>query len=152
MNQEKKKELAPQIKEVLKKYGMKGSIGVHNYSSIVVNIKEGKLDLIGQANLEGREYAERTGQRYYEIEDYLQVNTYHADKSNNPVIAMFYKELISAMNGEGSAIANHDNSDLMTDYFDVGWYLEINVGKWNKPYILTGVPVEGMLNDNVEIA
>jgi hypothetical protein len=22
----------------------------------------------------------------------------------------------------------------MTDYFDVGWYIDINVGKWNKPY------------------
>jgi hypothetical protein len=25
----------------------------------------------------------------------------------------------------------------MTDYFDVGWYIEINVGKWNKEYNLT---------------
>ena len=152
MNQEKKKELAPQIKAVLKKYGMKGTIGVRNYSSLVVNIKEGKLDLIGQANLENREYAERTGQQFYEVEGYYQANPYHADKSNNPVIAMFFKELIAAMHGEGSAIANHNNSDLMTDYFDVGWYLDINVGQWDKPYVLTGVPVEGMLNDNVEIA
>jgi hypothetical protein len=30
---------------------------------------------------------------------------------------------------------NHDNSDAMTDYFDVGWYVDINYGKWDKPYV-----------------
>lgn len=29
---------------------------------------------------------------------------------------------------------NHDNSDLMTDYFDVGWYVWLQVGDYNKPY------------------
>jgi len=146
MNQEKKKELAPQIKAVLKKYGMKGTIGVNNYSSLVVNLKEGKLDLIGQANLENREYAERTGQQFYEVEGYYQANPYHAHKSNNPVIAMFFKELIEAMNGVGSSIANHNNSDIMTDYFDIGWYIDINVGQWDKPYVLTGPSLDGMVN------
>jgi hypothetical protein len=26
----------------------------------------------------------------------------------------------------------------MSDFVDVGWYVEINVGRWNKPYVLTG--------------
>ena len=34
MNQEKKKKLAPKIKEALKKHGMKGSLSVDNYSSL----------------------------------------------------------------------------------------------------------------------
>jgi hypothetical protein len=38
------------------------------------------------------------------------------------------------MNGKNTSVSNHDNSDIMTDYFDVGWYLNINVGGWNKPY------------------
>jgi hypothetical protein len=29
---------------------------------------------------------------------------------------------------------NWDNSDSQTDYFDVNYYLDINIGKWNKPY------------------
>ena len=33
-------------------------------------------------------------------------------------------------------VGNHDNSDIMTDYFDVGWYIDINIGRWNKPYQL----------------
>jgi hypothetical protein len=32
---------------------------------------------------------------------------------------------------------NWDRSDIMTDYFDIGWYCDINIGKWDKPYTLT---------------
>ena len=31
---------------------------------------------------------------------------------------------------------NYDDSDSMVDYFDVNFYLHINIGKWNKPYEL----------------
>jgi len=31
---------------------------------------------------------------------------------------------------------NHDNSDIMTDYFDVGWYISVRLGKWDKPYVV----------------
>jgi hypothetical protein len=30
---------------------------------------------------------------------------------------------------------NYDNSDSQSDYFDVNFYLEINIGRWNKPFI-----------------
>lgn len=29
---------------------------------------------------------------------------------------------------------NHDNSDPMTDYFDVGWYLDLSIGDYGRPY------------------
>jgi hypothetical protein len=29
---------------------------------------------------------------------------------------------------------NHDNSDAMTDYFDVGFYVWLSVGTYDKPY------------------
>ena len=50
-------------------------------------------------------------------------------------IAYFYEELLGAMNGVGSKYSNHDNSDIQTDYFDVGWYVDVNAGIWNKPYV-----------------
>jgi len=28
----------------------------------------------------------------------------------------------------------YDNTDIMTDYFDVSHYIDIDVGRWNKPY------------------
>lgn len=41
-------------------------------------------------------------------------------------------EIRSALN-----TGNHNNSRIEIDYFDVGWYVEVNIGKWNKPYVLT---------------
>lgn len=31
---------------------------------------------------------------------------------------------------------NHNNSDLMTDYFDVNYYWDVSIGKWDCKYIL----------------
>jgi hypothetical protein len=36
---------------------------------------------------------------------------------------------------------NYDNSDSMTDYFDVGHYVDLNIGKWDKPFVCTSVAV-----------
>lgn len=33
-------------------------------------------------------------------------------------------------------VYNWDDSDSMIDYFDVKFYLHVNIGKWDKPYIL----------------
>ena len=29
-----------------------------------------------------------------------------------------------------------DKSDIMTDYFHTAYFLDINIGQWNKPYKL----------------
>ena len=135
MNQERKKQLAPAIKAVLKKYNMKGTIGVRNHSSLIVNIKSGALDLLGAAQKHNDQYAEMRGQEPYQVGDHLQVNTYHcqdwAEKVGETKIAKFYKELIAAMKGD----LYYDNSDAMIDYFDTAYYMDINVGNWNTPYI-----------------
>jgi len=44
MNQEKKKKLAPAIKEICKKYGIKATLGVSNYSTLNLNLKSGSID------------------------------------------------------------------------------------------------------------
>jgi len=40
--------------------------------------------------------------------------------------------LIDAMKGNKW----YDRSDIQTDYFDIAYYIDINVGQWNKDYIL----------------
>ena len=47
VSQEDKKELAVGIKKVLKKYNVKGTIGVHNHSTLVVRLRSGDLDILG---------------------------------------------------------------------------------------------------------
>lgn len=108
MNQERKKQLAPAIKNVLKKYGMKGTIAVRHHMTLVVNIKEGKLPF----------------DAHEQVNPYYIRDHYEGDKRN------FLTELLSAMRGD----IWYDNSDAMIDYFDTAYYMDINVGDWNKPY------------------
>lgn len=131
MNQERKKQLAPGIKAVLKKYGYKGTVAVCNHSTLVVNIKEGVADFIGMANARNREIAERRNQTYYANDGYVQVNTYYPEQYGEA--QEFLEELIAAMKGT----MWYDNSNSQIDYFDTAYYIDINVGQWNKPYVCT---------------
>lgn len=110
MNQEKKAKLAPAIKAICKKHGVKASLAVHNHSTLVLNIKSGKIDF-GETR--------------------QQVNPYWYHEHYTGAALEFLKEVIPAMN-----VGNHDRSDIQTDYFDVGWYIDVNIGKWNNPYVL----------------
>lgn len=130
MNQERKAKLAPAVKAILKRYGVKGTLSTDS-STISLNIKSGTLDFIGDYN---KTVGDRPGgfRLGSPAQDYLQVNPYWYDEHfSNKVIKKFMTEVMRALN-----TGNHDNSDIQTDYFDVGWYVRVNVGKWNKPYIL----------------
>ena len=142
-SQEDKKKVAPKIKAVLKKYGLKGSVAVHNHSTLVVNIKEGSLDLCGvelKCRLADTRYVrlhqDPGGFLSQEPEKptYIQVNRYHASEWCRRVgeekIAKFYEELNEATMSAGW----FDKSDIQTDYFHTAYFIDINVGKWNKPY------------------
>lgn len=128
VSQERKAELAPRIKQVLKKYGLTGSISVRNYSTLVVTISKGPIDFIGNSN---EVYKEQNGVEYPYDEQYIQVNEFHIERTYSGIAREALLELKEAM-----TVGNWNNSDIYTDYFDVGWYIDINVGKWNKPYQL----------------
>jgi hypothetical protein len=134
MSQENKKLIAPQIKAILKKYKMKGSISVQHHSKLVVTIKEGALDIIDNLVAKG---SSRWVTRD-DAPDYITVNTYWMDNSYTGDVLNFLNELKDAMNGAGSTgEQNFDKSDIQSDYFHVGWYIDISVGKWDKPFVLT---------------
>lgn len=116
MNQEKKATIAQLVKPILKKYGLKGTLSVNNHMTIVLSIKSGELFW----DVDGR---------------YDDVNIYHLDSNYTGKELECLEELKEALN-----FNNHDNSDVMTDYFDVGHYVDITLGKWNKPYEYTGAP------------
>ena len=113
VSKELKAKLAPGIKSVLKKYGMKGTIAVRHHSTLVVNIQSGAIP--------------------YDPKNH-QINEYWVEKNYTGVAKDFLMELKAAM-----MIGNFDHSDAMTDYFHVGWYIDINMGQWNKPYICTAL-------------
>jgi hypothetical protein len=120
VSQELKAKLAPKIKAILKKYGVKGSLAVRGHSTLVLNIKSGKIDFI--KDFGDREDAKKFG---------IQVNPYWYQDHFAGKSKKFLSEVIPAMK-----VGNWDNSDIQTDYFDVGWYVDVNIGKWDKPYQL----------------
>jgi hypothetical protein len=111
VSQEMKARLAPAIKSVLKRYGMKGTIAVRHHSTLVVTLRQGPIDFGG---------------------DRIQVNTYWVRDHYQGVARQFLTELVDAMKGPDF----FDHSDIQTDYFHRSHYIYINVGKWNAPYAL----------------
>ena len=121
VSQEDKKKIAPQVKAVLKKYKMKGTLAIRHHSTLVCNIKRGELDILKAAN------ATQYGR------DYIQVNPYWIkDNYDDDTVVAFLTELKSAMEGEDYFCED----DSQTDYFFRSHYTDINVGNYNTPYVL----------------
>ena len=118
MSQERKKKLAPAIKRICKKHGVKATLGVNNHSTLRLNVSEGPIDFTF------------TNSRGEEVRNSVNEYWYQESYADNPKALAFLSEVIPAMNN-----GNHDNSDIMTDYFDVGWYISVNIGRWDKEYI-----------------
>lgn len=130
MSQEKKAKLAPAIKAACKKYGIKASIAVRHHSTLVLNIKEGKIDFIGNYNKMIDDRDPCGVRKINKATKSIDVNPYWYQDHFDGVALAFLKEVFTAMNA-----GNHDRSDIQTDYFDVGWYVDVNVGRWDKPYV-----------------
>ena len=109
MNQDKKAKIATKMKPVFKKYGLKGSLSVHNHSSITPTIKSGPIDFGG---------------------DHVQVNPYWLDSNYKGKALEALQEIKQVM----LAADYYDRSDAQVDYFDTAYYYNINVGRWDKPY------------------
>ncbi len=108
VSKEMKENRVPAIKAVLKKYGMKGTISILRGSTLLVKLSAGKL-------------------QFADIEN---VNPYHIQTSYEGIARIFLTDLISAMKGPDW----YDRSDISTDYFDIAYYIRINIGSYDKPY------------------
>lgn len=122
MNQQRKKELTPGIKKVLNKYGVKGTLRC-DYGTLVCTLREGGIDFVNSVS-------KRTDGWGNPVTFHYQVNEYHIDSQWEGVAKDFLLELAAAMR-----VGNWDHSDPMTDYFNVGWYITINIGEYSKPYL-----------------
>jgi len=137
MNQQKKAIIASKLKPVLKKYGVKGSLKVNNHSTIVLNVKSGKIDFI--ENYIGTDaalpHADKMSQdqiNFIRKNKSLDVNPYWFQDHYTGKAKAFLTEAFAALKG-----ANwYDNSDAQIDYFNTAYYVSLNIGKWNKPYVL----------------
>jgi len=118
MNQEKKAKIAAELKKVVPKT-WKYSLSVNNHSTIVMTIKSAPVDLI----------AETKNLREGEKPTNFRLNHYYLDNAYDGELLATFEAIKAALNTD-----NFDNSDVMTDYFHVGHYIEISLGKWSKPF------------------
>jgi hypothetical protein len=103
--------------------------------TIALTLKSGAIDFIGNSN-------KVCGNDHYQVargfkpttNGYDQVNPYwfqdHYDGDAKAFLTEAFKALKSA--------DWYDESDAMTDYFNTEYYVDVNIGKWDKPYELTG--------------
>ena len=78
-----------------------------------------------------------------ENDNYAQLNPYYIDSAhehnymNNGSTLTHVGWVVMA---EATKIANRQNwdkSDIQSDYFNCNYYLHINIGKWDRPFIVT---------------
>jgi hypothetical protein len=135
VNQEMKSKIAAAVKPILAKYGVKGSLSVRNHMAIVLTLKSGKIDFIGNSN-------RVCGNSHYQVSrgftpntsGYDTVNKYWYQDHYDGAAKEFIAEAITALQSAGW----YDRSDAMIDYFDTAYYIDINIGRWDKPYVVEG--------------
>lgn len=130
---EMKAKLAPKIKAICKKYGVKASIAVRHHSTLVLNISSSKIDFIKNYNETVSQRNDFRANGFCEVKDDLQVNTCWAHEHFSGKAKKFFEEMIPAMKGPDY----FDDSDSQVDYFHTSHYLDINIGRWNKPFKVT---------------
>ena len=99
-------------------------------STISLNVKAGKIDFI--------ENYIQTGQRMSEDQvafirknKSIDVNPYWFQDHFSGKAKSFLSEAFTAMKSAGNW---YDRSDAQIDYFDTAYYVDVNIGSWNKPY------------------
>lgn len=133
MDQQRKAKIAEAVKPILKQYGLKGTLSVRNYTSIVLTIKSGAIDFIGNFNEVCSKNSRYTQAGWTPQKDTLDVNPYWYHEHFTGQAKECLAKLVAALK-----VANwYDRSDAMTDHFDTAYFFDIRVGKWNKPYKLT---------------
>ena len=133
MNQERKQKIAQTLKPILAKYKVKGSLSVRNHMSIVLTLKSGAIDFIGNSN-------KVCGNDHYQVargfkpttSGYDQVNPYWFQDHYDGDAKAFLTEAFNALKSADW----YDESDAMIDYFNIAYYVDVNIGKWNAPYIV----------------
>jgi hypothetical protein len=124
MDQDKKSKIAAALKQVVPA-GWKYSLAVRHHSTIVMTIASAPVDLIeklyGAENMQDKD-------RYY-----AGVNPHWAKQNLKECDEKeVMLKVLDCLN-----IDNFDESDIMSDYFHVGHYVDIKIGTWQKPFVVT---------------
>lgn len=131
ISQEKKAKIAAALKLVVPK-DWKYTLAVRHHSTIVMTITQAPVDIIAEANEGNRKAAEWRGNEPHVIKGYFQLNDLRFDQAEWPQSGEVLEKIIAALNTD-----NFDKSDPMTDYYHVGHYVDLNIGRWDRHFVCT---------------
>lgn len=118
MTQEKKIKIKAALAACMPK-GWKYTVAVQRGSTIVCTIRSAPKDLVALA-----------GDKHDIASGHYRVNHYwYASHIKNAELVGEIAPIIAALNTD-----NYDNSDIQTDYFDVGHYITLQFGTWDKRF------------------
>jgi len=127
VDQDKKAIIAAELKKAIPA-GWKTSLAVRHGSTIVLTISAAPVDLCEEyARVVNQKYAYR-GDPNISRPNEVRVNEYYLENQFDESLEVF-EQLLKALN-----TGNYNNDDVQTDYFDRGHYVDINIGRWNKPF------------------
>ena len=121
------------LKALNKQYGVKSTLSGKGSSSLKLTIAEGSIDFVKnycetvKANCTLRDVESII--EWVKREEHISVNQYYLDSSFSG-IALEYLEKAKAI----MYVEHWDESDVMTDYFHCSFYIDMQIGRWNKPY------------------
>lgn len=124
MDQANKKRIAGLLKDALKGVDIKYTLSVHNHMTLKMTITSCEHDFAAAWAKDPRPGYDQS----FSVNHYW-LDTHYVDGPARDVL----KKIVTCM-----MTGNHNNSDIQTDYFDVGWYIDISVGSWKKPFVHTG--------------
>jgi hypothetical protein len=135
MNQERKNKISPEVTKILKRYGLAGRLSIRNHSTLVLKITRGKIDFISDhIDCCINNYADVANLRINQLKNmnYFSTNLHWLDKYHSGAALACLQELHAAMKGPDY----FDHSDIQSDYFHCSHYVDINIGTYEKPYLL----------------
>ncbi len=130
VSQDEKKAIAPKVKALLKKFGLKGSLSIDNHSTLVLTVKSGKIDFITDFNRTGPKGF--NGKMFTPSKTHVDVNPYWCQEHFTGDAKEFAVAAVAALKGEGW----YDKSDIQSDYFCTKHYVAVKIGRWDQPYVL----------------
>lgn len=131
MNQTKKQTIMKNLKPILDRYRVKGSLRVRNGHAITLTLRSGSVDFVSDMNptVHGKVVDKVTLMQHYNF----MINQYWFQEHYIGEAYHFINEVKKAM----ESADYYDRSDAQIDYFDTAYYYDICVGSWDKPYTVT---------------
>jgi hypothetical protein len=124
------------LKALNKEYGVKSTLSGKGSTSLSFAVSAGSIDFIQNyadtiTNNRSMQDVEAVV-KYVKESGSISVNHYYLDTAFSAKALEYLEKVKDIMH-----VDHWDKSDIMTDYFHCAYYINMRIGRWNKPYKLS---------------